>query len=60
MNATQTLLDDAYHNIYDVKDANHWNEDARIAAYLALAHLEDLMKTLGVPLPVRYDDPAPR
>lgn len=50
-----TALTEAFHSIYDAKDANLSNETVRVQAYDALAALAALMQTLNVPVPRRFD-----
>ena len=49
-----TLIE-AYHAIYDVKDANLHDDNIRSKAYETLSWLEMLMEDLGIEVPRRYD-----
>lgn len=48
-------LVEAYHVIFDAKDAHQDNDHIRNAAYRALSELADLMGLLGTPVPTRFD-----
>lgn len=48
-------LIEAFHAIYDVKDAHLDEDDIRVAAYNALRELELLMHLTGYEVPDRYD-----
>lgn len=56
--SAQTALDltEAYHVIYDVKDANLRLDAVRYAAYEALQKLAELMRALDIEVPDRYDN----
>jgi len=50
-----TQLTEAYHVIYDVKDAHLDNDFVRFATYGALGQLATVMDALGIPVPDRRD-----
>jgi hypothetical protein len=48
-------LTEAFHIIYDVKDAVHDSSELLYEAYEALQKLTTLLRSLGLDVPVRYD-----
>jgi hypothetical protein len=51
-------LTEAFHVLFDVKDAHYANEEVRIVLASAIRHTKAAMRLLGVDVPVRSDQPA--
>jgi hypothetical protein len=54
MTTTHPLVE-AFHAVYDVKDAHHSNEYVRVLGYETLSRIKDLMIHLDIEVPRRYD-----